>query len=120
MLTVVSPAPAKLPAVTETAAAKIAHEIGALEASIDRSIAHAAALAAAIVETRRDSGLPVHSGQVALMRLQRAQAQLVAASTDTFRVHDDLSRLAKTLMIWEDPTEASGLLDDDRALDAVA
>ena len=38
MLTVVSPAPAKLPAVTETAAAKIAHEIGALEASIDRSI----------------------------------------------------------------------------------
>ena len=54
------------------------------------------------------------------MRLQRAQAQLVAASTDTFRVHDDLSRLAKTLMIWEDPTEASGLLDDDRALDAVA
>ena len=120
MLTVVSPAPAKLPSVTAAAAAKVAHEVGALEASIDRSIAHAATLAAAIVETRRDSGLPVHAGQLALMRLQRAQAQLVAAASDTFRVHDDLSRLAKTLMIWDDPTEASGLLDDDQALNAVA
>ncbi|QGN54244.1 hypothetical protein [Novosphingobium sp. Gsoil 351] len=119
MLTIVA-ANTEVPPVSQAAAAKVAREIAALEASIDQSIAHAAALAATIVDTRRDSGLPVHAGQLALIRLQRAQAQLVAASSDTFRVHDELSRLARTLMIWEDPTEPSGLLDDNQALDAVA
>jgi hypothetical protein len=120
MLTIVSNAPSQQAPVSKAAAKRIASNVAGLEAAIDQAMAFAAALTTDIVETRQKSGLAVHTGQLALIRLQRAQAQLVAASNDTFRAHDELSRLAKTLMIWEDPTEASGLLDDDQALDAVA
>lgn len=102
------------------AAARIAGDLAALEASLDQSIGRAAALARSMLDARCDTGVPVHTGQTALIRLQRAQAQLVAASSDTFRVHDELARLAKTLMIMDDPTGPSGLLADDEPLAAVA
>lgn len=102
------------------AAAKIAGDLAALEASLDESIGLAAALVRSMLDARCDTGVPVHTGQAALIRLQRAQSQLVAASSDTFRVHDELANLAKTLMIMDDPTNPSGLLADDEPLAAVA
>ena len=97
----------------QVAATRIAADLSALEARVDQAIAAAAALAQSMIEGRRDSGVAVHTGQVALMRLQRAQASLVAASSDTFRVHDELAKLARTMMVMEDPTPSSGLLAYD-------
>lgn len=97
----------------QAAATRIAADLSALEAFVDQAISAAAALVQSMIEGRRDSGVTVHTGQVALMRLQRAQASLVAASSDTFRVHDELAKLAKTMMVMEDPTPMSGLLAYD-------
>ena len=97
----------------QVAASRIAADLSALEAMLDQAMSAAAVLAQSMIEGRRDSGVPVHTGQVALMRLQRAQASLVAASSDTFRVHDELSKLGKTMMVMEDPTPLSGLLAYD-------
>ena len=97
------------------AAARIRSDLSALEAALDQSMTAAAGLAQTIIEARRDSGVPVHTGQTALMRLRRVQDRLVDASTDTFRVHDEAAQIGKTLMILEDPTNPSGLLDHDEA-----
>lgn len=118
MLTLVnSPSAVSVPI---TATARIADNLALLEASLDQAMAAAASLTQAMIDARRDSGVPVHTGQIALIRLQRAQAQLVAASSDTFRVHDELARIAKTLMVMDDPTKASGLSPDDGLLEQVA
>ena len=111
MLSVV-PSPSKH-SIRVLAAARLRSHLAALEAALDQSIAAAAALAQAIVEARRDSGVPVHTGQSALMRLQRVQDRLVDASSDTFRVHDEAAQIGKTLMVLEDPTNQSGLLAPD-------
>lgn len=118
MLAVVTANPG-VPAPVE-AAARIRDDLSTLEASLDQAMAAAAALAQSMIEARRISGVPVHTGQIALIRLQRAQAQLVAASSDTFRVHDELARLSKMLMIPDDPTPNSGLLAEDEPLRSVA
>ena len=101
-------------------ASRIRKDLSVLEASLDQAIAAAATLAKSMIEARRDSGVPVHTGQQALIRLQRAQAHLVGASTDTFRVHDDLARIGQSLMMLDDPTPNSGLLNEDEPLRAVA
>lgn len=103
-----------------TAVSRIRTDLSALEASLDLAMAAAASLAQAMIEARRNSGLPVHTGQTALVRLQRAQAQLVGASSDTFRVHDEMGKLGKTLMMLDDPTPISGLLGDDQNLNVAA
>lgn len=114
MLKVVSTSP-EIPAAV-TAAARIRSDLSVLEATLDRALGEAARLTQTMIDARRDSGVPVHTGQVALMRLQRAQSQLVAASNDTFRVHDELAKLAKIMMISDDPTPNSGLIDEDANL----
>ena len=103
MLTVVPTIPHEVLGVA--AEARIRTELAALEAAIDQVIGGAAALAKAIVETRRDLRLPVHTGQAALMRLQRLQQRTVASSSDSFRIHKELAEIGKTLMICDDPTD---------------
>ena len=103
-----------------TAVDRIRADLSILEASLDQAMTSAASLSQAMIEARRNSGLPVHTGQNALIRLQRAQAQLIGASSDTFRVHDEMGKLGKTLMMLDEPTPLSGLLRDDQALHAAA
>lgn len=105
--------PVSQQAVRLAAAARIRADLSNLEGALDVSIAAAAALAQSIIEARRDSGVPVHTGQVALMRLQRVQDRLVDASSDIFRVHDEAAQIGKALMILEDATWPSGLRADD-------
>lgn len=118
MLAIV-PANPGVPAPVE-AAARIRDDLSTLEGLLDQTMAAAAALAQSMIEARRASGLAVHTGQIALIRLQRVQAQLVGASSDTFRVHDELAKLGKALMILDDPTNPSGLLTEDEPLRSAA
>ena len=86
-------------------AARIRTDLATLEASIDQVIHSSASLAQAIVESRRDLKVPVHTGQGSLLRLQRIQERMVASSTDSFRVHKDLAAIGQELMICDDPTD---------------
>ena len=85
--------------------ARIRAHLAALEASIDQVVCDSAALAQAIVESRRDLRVPVHTGQAALLRLQRIQERTVASSSDSFRIHKDLAAIGQELMICDDPTD---------------
>lgn len=118
MLAIV-PAKANSPVPSE-AAKRIRADISNLEASLDRAMAAAASLAQSMIDARGVSDLPVHTGQIALIRLQRAQAQLVGASSDTFRVHDELARLTRMLGIPDEPTVLSGLHGDEASLRSAA
>ena len=85
--------------------ARIRALLAALEGSIDQVIHIGAALTQAIVESRRDLRVPVHTGQSALLRLQRLQERMVASSSDSFRLHKDLAAIGQELMICDDPTD---------------
>lgn len=100
--------------------ARIRADLAALEGSIDQVIHHAASLAQAIVQSRRDLRVPVHTGQGALMRLQRIQERMVASSSDSFRIHKELAAIGQELMICDDPTDFKniGLDEADPAVAA--
>ena len=100
--------------------ARIRALLAALEGSIDQVIHNGAALTQAIVESRRDLRVPVHTGQSSLMRLQRLHERMVASSTDSFRIHKDLAAIGQTLMICDDPTDFknSGLDESEPAVAA--
>lgn len=98
------------------AAARLRREVSAAEAAFDAALLASSAIQQTIVTARRDLDLPVHAGQQAMIRLQRAQAQLVAAQNDLFRVHDELARLGETMMPEEEYTPPSGLSVDEPVL----
>lgn len=91
------------------AAVRLRREVTVAEAAFDAALLASAAIQESIVVARRDLDVPVHTGQQALVRLQRAQAGLVAAQNDLFRVHDELARLGETMMPEEEYTPPSGL-----------
>lgn len=99
---------------------RVRTDLGALEAAIDSALVAAAKLTQSLVTARRDSNVAVHTGQVALMRLQRAQSHLVAGSSDVFRVHDEMARIGQELGMLDDPTPASGLATAAEPLSQVA
>ena len=96
--------------------ARLRREISAAEATFDAALVASSALQQTIIAARAELDVPVHAGQQALLRIQRAQAQLLAAQNDLFRAHDELARLGRSMdetMITEDTyTPASGLLDE--------
>lgn len=93
----------------EIGSAQIRADLAALESIVDAALVAAARLTQSMLTARQGSGVPIHTGQVALMRLQRAQAHLIAGSSDVFRVHDEMARIGQELGMLDDPTPASGL-----------
>jgi cell division septum initiation protein DivIVA len=76
------------------------------EALADESMIAFARLKQAMLAARQNPLVDVHTGQRALMRLNQAEAQALAMSTNLLRVHDELSKVARETM-GEDgmPTE---------------
>lgn len=68
------------------------------EALADESMLAFARLKQAMLTARQNPDVEVDAGQRALMRLQQAEAQALAMSTSLLRVHDELSRVARTKM----------------------
>lgn len=87
------------------------------EALADESMIAFARLKQAMLSARQNPGVDVHTGQRALMRLNQAEAQAMAMSTNLLRVHDELSKVAREKMGGDDiPTEipeASIAVSDD-------
>ena len=72
------------------------------EASADESMIAFAKLKQAMLAARQNPFLEVHSGQRALLRLNQAEDQALAMSTNLLRVHDELSKIAVEKMAPDD------------------
>lgn len=68
------------------------------EALADESMLAFARLKQAMLTARQNPDVEVDTGQRALMRLNQAEAQALAMSTSLLRVHDELSKIARTKM----------------------
>lgn len=79
----------------ELAAARINRQVPLTEACLDDALIHVSTLIAQLVSARKETGVPASTGQAALVRLTKAQAALMTASSDILRVHTDLARLAE-------------------------
>ena len=97
-------------------AARLRREVSTAEAAFDAALLASSAVQQTIITARAELKVPVHTGQQALLRMQRAQAQLLAAQNDLFRAHDELARLGRSMdetMITEDEyTPPSGLSEE--------
>ena len=93
--------------------ARLRREVSAAEAAFDSALLTSSAIQQTILTARAELDVPVHAGQQALLRLQRAQAQLIAAQNDLFRAHDDLARLGETMTGEEEYTPPSGLSKEE-------
>ncbi len=68
------------------------------EALADESMIAFARLKQAMLAARQNPGVEVHTGQRALMRLNQAESQAMAMSTNLLRVHEELSSIARETM----------------------
>ncbi|MEM7703180.1 MAG: hypothetical protein AAF251_14680 [Pseudomonadota bacterium] len=68
------------------------------EALADESMLAFARLKQAMLTARQNPAIEVDTGQRALMRLNQAEAQALAMSTNLLRVHDELSKVARERM----------------------
>lgn len=68
------------------------------EALADESMIAFARLKQAMLAARQNPAVEVHTGQRAIMRLNQAEAQAIAMSTNLLRVHDELSNIARETM----------------------
>lgn len=94
------------------------------EALADESMIAFARLKQAMLAARQNPGVEVHTGQRALMRLNQAEAQAMAMSTNLLRVHDELSQVARERMGPDNgvptvfPEEALAAVDESIVEDA--
>ncbi len=79
------------------------------EALADESMLAFAKLRQAMLQARQNPGVEVDTGQRALMRLSQAEQQAMAMSTNLLRVHDELSKVARTTAVGDEdiPTEVN-------------
>jgi hypothetical protein len=100
--------------------ARLRREVSNAESAFDAALLSSAAVQQTIIAARAELDVPVHTGQQALLRLQRAQAQLLAAQNDLFRAHDELARIGETMTGEEEYTPPSGLDSDEPELRVAA
>ncbi|UAB78106.1 hypothetical protein INR77_15380 [Erythrobacter sp. SCSIO 43205] len=84
------------------------------EALADESMIAFARLKQAMLAARQNPNVNVDTGQRALMRLTQAESQAMSMSTSLLRVHDELSKVARTTLGPDEgvPTE---ILEADNA-----
>ena len=85
------------------------------EALADESMIAFARLKQAMLAARQNPEIGVDVGQRALMRLNQAEDQALAMSTNLLRVHDELSKVAREKMAGDDgvPTVIEDHLTDE-------
>lgn len=96
-----------------SAAMRLRRELAAAEKTSDDLLLQLSAVQATIVTARNDTDVAVHTGQEALLRIQRAMSQAVAAQTDLFRAHEAIAKVGREVMGGEEVyTPTTGLSDD--------
>lgn len=77
----------------QVAATRIVRELLASETEIDRALASSAALLATMAQARIDTGSPLATGQIAIMRLVRSLSSLTDARAEIVRAHGELLKI---------------------------
>jgi hypothetical protein len=73
----------------------IGKAVPATEAAIDNALLAIANLTSTLVSARLETGVPPSTGQGALVRLAKAQCDLVSVSSDMLRVHGELRKVQR-------------------------
>lgn len=87
------------------------------EALADEAALAFARLRQSMLAARQNPAVPVSTGQAALVRLNKAETALLSASSELFRVHDQLNQVAPTVGLGDEeiPTVLEpGALSADR------
>jgi hypothetical protein len=68
-------------------------------------------LAATMLEARAIEGVPSNTGQIALIRLARAQQNFVDGTSNLFRLHDEMTKVGREVGVFNvDP--ATGIMEE--------
>ena len=90
------------------------------EAIADESILAFARLKQAMIAARQNPEVEVATGQRALIRLNQAESQALAMSSNLLRVHDELNKVAREKMAGDEPIETvfpeSAEMDPDQTV----
>ncbi|MET0251476.1 MAG: hypothetical protein ABW203_04780 [Novosphingobium sp.] len=76
---------------------RLSREVPAAERALDEALLRLSELMQTLVIARRDTGVPGHAGQKALVRLVQSQHDLISASSNMLRTHDELATLGREL-----------------------
>ena len=69
--------------------------VPATEAAIDQALLAMANLTSTLISARLETGVAPSTGQSALVRLAKAQCDLVSVSSDMLRVHGELRKVQR-------------------------
>lgn len=86
-----------------TAALRLRRDLAAAELASDELLLHLTAIHSTIVKARIETDVPMSTAQDAIVRLQRAMSQAVAAQSDLFRVHESLANTGRVVMGPDEP-----------------
>lgn len=92
---------------------KIKKLIREAEAVTDEATLLYSRLKQAMIASRQNPDVPLATGQIALRRLNEAENQIMSASSNLFRVHNELSDIAREFAGQEDPIPTEPLAIDD-------
>lgn len=97
-----------------SAFARISRQLRDAELKTDAALLAAADLMSSLVRARGVADVAPHKGQLALIRLARAQQSIIEGSTDIFRVHDAMAGIGKEMGLFDEstPTEPLKGFDD--------
>lgn len=97
-----------------TAAMRIRRELAVAEKASDELLLKLTALQGTMIAARIDTEVAVHTGQEALLRLQKAMSKAIAAQTDLLRAHDSIAKVGREVMGGDEIyCPPSGGLGDD-------
>jgi hypothetical protein len=82
---------------------EVRNELRKTEAAFDEALIQSSRLMQRVVQARQNPALNPNAGQSAIIRLSRAQQQVIDGSSDVFRVHAELSKVARELGIRDEP-----------------
>lgn len=99
----------------ENAAVRIRRELREAEAQADSALLANTKLMETLLRSRQETGVEVHTGQKAIIRLARAMQAQIDATSDLFRVHDEMVKVGQEMDILIEPTPNSGMLEQDMA-----
>jgi hypothetical protein len=83
-------------------AVEIRNEIRKTEAAFDEALMQSAKLMQRMLKGRQNPGVNCDAGQSALAHLAKAQQQIIDGTSDVFRVHSELSKVARDIGMEKD------------------
>jgi hypothetical protein len=89
-------------------AVEIRNEIRKTEAAFDEALLQSARLIQRVVQGRQNPDLPPDTCQAAIARISRAQQQMIESSSEVFRAHAELGKVARELGLGDESPTVPG------------